>query len=660
MSTRIIPADVIILQGPVSSDAAQHLFDGRANQGLSSSGPTRIRIQLSEPTAVDGLASFGATDGAVSVEAEGPDGRTQALPRTSWGTDAPGWNRHDFAKPVRAAALLLTFEPRTAAAVLRELEIWGRPSSAADVDTTAVLPDLLYTAVPDGAREMPAAPAEQTIGTPQTFVVKANAIRTFDRAFLVYELSGLPHFTAALRSINDGAPLGGASVAGGGEGGLQVEEIDPATLYDGENRIRFLPVRAAGSAAYRVKQLRIVGVPADGTGLTDASARSWGALRDGRDSTGWKAETGEPGDRRAWEFARATQPWALDFRVPARTAGTLTVANAEGHGRARGELSIRLDGLAAGWHRVPLRHLAAARRLTLTLVSGKREKAGISELIVEGSPLPPDAAPRLAVTYPLSGECVNHRAHVRGFLSPPDAQALFANGAPVSGALRGDGVFAFDLPERQASNRTVTVEARYASGARVSREIAVGECLDAPPEVVGADGHRHQPVADAGAPFGVIARAGQKTTLTFDGLRLDIPEGAVDKDVRVTVRPLATAEVAHMDAGMTNVTPTGKAYRFGPLGMVFKKPVKMTVPFDGKRIPSGYELEDIRTYYYDEGQRHWEEVGLVSENDHEMVAASNHFTDFVNATIATPEHPGTQSLNPTSLKDIKLGDPTAG
>ena len=43
-----------------------------------------------------------------------------------------------------------------------------------------------------------------------------------------------------------------------------------------------------------------------------------------------------------------------------------------------------------------------------------------------------------------------------------------------------------------------------------------------------------------------------------------------------------------------------------------------------------------------------------------MVSVTEHFTDFINATIAMPEHPGTQSLNPTSLKDIKLADPAAG
>jgi hypothetical protein len=43
-----------------------------------------------------------------------------------------------------------------------------------------------------------------------------------------------------------------------------------------------------------------------------------------------------------------------------------------------------------------------------------------------------------------------------------------------------------------------------------------------------------------------------------------------------------------------------------------------------------------------------------------MVSVTEHFTDFINATIAMPEHPGTQSLNPTSLKDMKLADPAAG
>src|SRR6185436_17278522 len=154
--------------------------------------------------------------------------------------------------------------------------------------------------------------------------------------------------------------------------------------------------------------------------------------------------------------------------------------------------------------------------------------------------------------------------------------------------------------------------------------------------------------------------AGQAASLSFAGAKLDIPAGAVDKDVRLTVRPLPTKQVAPLDPGMTNISPEAQAFRFGPHGMAFKKPIRVTLPYAKKLIPAGYTESDVRTFYYSEDLNRWEQVGLVAQNDGEMVSVTEHFTDFINATIAMPEHPGTQSLNPTSLKDIKLADPAAG
>ena len=85
----------------------------------------------------------------------------------------------------------------------------------------------------------------------------------------------------------------------------------------------------------------------------------------------------------------------------------------------------------------------------------------------------------------------------------------------------------------------------------------------------------------------------------------------------------------------------------------------MTLPYDKSRLPTGLTEKDVRTFYYDESLKRWEQVGLLAENDSQMAAVTEHFTDFVNATIPMPEHPGTQSINPTSLKDIKLADPAA-
>jgi hypothetical protein len=86
------------------------------------------------------------------------------------------------------------------------------------------------------------------------------------------------------------------------------------------------------------------------------------------------------------------------------------------------------------------------------------------------------------------------------------------------------------------------------------------------------------PIEDPNAPFGAWVRKGETKTITFDGATLEIPKGAVDHDVRITIRPLAEAEVPPMDRGMTNVTPLRHGYRFGPHHLRFKKPVRISLP----------------------------------------------------------------------------------
>ena len=64
-------------------------------------------------------------------------------------------------------------------------------------------------------------------------------------------------------------------------------------------------------------------------------------------------------------------------------------------------------------------------------------------------------------------------------------------------------------------------------------------CVDRPPVVIAEDGRPRQPVDNLGAPYGVTVAAGKAASLAFDGVKLEIPPGAVDKDVRVTVPPAA-------------------------------------------------------------------------------------------------------------------------
>src|SRR6185295_11047390 len=240
-------------------------------------------------------------------------------------------------------SVVVSWTPARPSAVLRELEIWGRSDGIAGGAAGAILPDALYTGTPAGAVEARAREGEQTIAPsrpPATFKVNLDGDpRQLERAFIVYELSGLPHFTAAVRAINGHRAAGRFGVSLGAKGGMQVEEIAPAWLAAGANRIDFLPADDRSPASYRVSGLRIVGIPGAGARLDDAGARTWIALRDGREGTGWQAPATKKGGAgpapRDWTLASPAQPRTLDFRLPGRGAGTLTIGAGDAASKSR-------------------------------------------------------------------------------------------------------------------------------------------------------------------------------------------------------------------------------------------------------------------------------------------------------------------------------------
>jgi hypothetical protein len=202
LATAIRPARIKVLAGAADEAEVWQLFDGRAATGLATDGrPSRFRVDLPQPTHLDAVAVFGKVAGALSVEAEGSSSATPLLQKASLASGGARWNRRDFANAPLAAAIVVTFEPSAPDAVLPEIELWGRPASAPTAVANATLPDTLYSGVPSGARELRAPQGEQVIspatvsapGVGGTFTVDVDGDPAgIDRAFLVYELSGLP------------------------------------------------------------------------------------------------------------------------------------------------------------------------------------------------------------------------------------------------------------------------------------------------------------------------------------------------------------------------------------------------------------------------------------------------------------------------------------
>src|SRR6185312_15099911 len=119
-------------------------------------------------------------------------------------------------------------------------------------------------------------------------------------------------------------------------------------------------------------------------------------------------------------------------------------------------------------------------------------------------------------------------------------------------------------------------------------------------------------------------------------------------------------ELPPLDAGMTNVTPGRGGFRLGPHGQKFRKPVQLTLPFDQALIPAGMRPEDVRTYYFDEAAGRWIAVPrLKLGGGSSVVSATDHFTDFINATLTLPEEPAGSNFSPNSLQELAKANPAS-
>ena len=165
-------------------------------------------------------------------------------------------------------------------------------------------------------------------------------------------------------------------------------------------------------------------------------------------------------------------------------------------------------------------------------------------------------------------------------------------------------------------------------------------------------------------------------SLSVGRAELKVPRGSMERAKILSITPLCKGELAHLPAGMVNVTadrsnPTVAAhskdsiagYRFLPHGEHFvHSPASITVPYDSTLIPQGYTAEDIHTYYYDELKAQWVMLRHKAlDKDRELVMAeTSHFTDVINGIIKVPESPETQNYVPTGISELKAADPSAG
>ena len=140
---------------------------------------------------------------------------------------------------------------------------------------------------------------------------------------------------------------------------------------------------------------------------------------------------------------------------------------------------------------------------------------------------------------------------------------------------------------------------------------------------------------------------------------LQLPTGSYKEDFILSMQELRERD--HAPTGMTlvNVTPNQGAYRFLPDGIVFEKEIEVKIPYDLAAIPRGYSAKDIQVFYFDTQIKQWTKVKVIAvlEETQQVVALTNHFTDYLAGVIQEPESPDGQAFAPTTLSGIQAVNP---
>ena len=135
--------------------------------------------------------------------------------------------------------------------------------------------------------------------------------------------------------------------------------------------------------------------------------------------------------------------------------------------------------------------------------------------------------------------------------------------------------------------------------------------------------------------------------------------GVLENDTDISITGLSINDLPELSPDFINVTGEYAGFRMLPHNTKFSSDIEIILPYDEMKIPEGFSVEDIRTYYYDETRKQWLSInyGATDIENKTIISGVNHFTDFINAIIQTPEMPETQNFTPTMMKDIQPAHP---
>ena len=166
-------------------------------------------------------------------------------------------------------------------------------------------------------------------------------------------------------------------------------------------------------------------------------------------------------------------------------------------------------------------------------------------------------------------------------------------------------------------------------------------------------------IANRGIAFTYNISPDSPSIAKRQGISLLIDSGSVSKTTHISISPIDTEELPLLPSNMVNVTGYSGGFRCLPDGQKFTKEIVIAIAYNETDIPFGYSPKDIYTYFYNNSNHRWEQIerDSVDETNRVIYSRTDHFTDYINGILKTPESSDAIAYTPTSIKDLKAADP---
>ncbi len=148
---------------------------------------------------------------------------------------------------------------------------------------------------------------------------------------------------------------------------------------------------------------------------------------------------------------------------------------------------------------------------------------------------------------------------------------------------------------------------------------------------------------------------------SYENATVAIDKNSVESSAQVQILKLRKKDYPAVSREIKNMTANSSAYRISLKAGVLTKKVKLSIPYDEKKL-GARSAKEVKAFYFDYSSKKWK-VDPTSKVDPEkkvVTVEGNGDTDYINGVISVPESSQLESFAPTSISGLKAADPTAG